>query len=202
MTITNGYCTQSELQIHLENTQDISDAMTSRCEQAISQSSRFIDLYTGRIFYSATLTAEKLDIYAMSPNGLYINADRRDRIYSPAPILTLTSITEDDVSVGTVDVDYFIYSPLAGSIGDCSIVKSGGGLWSKDNQAISLTGTIGYASTPWEVKNLCLEISALIMRAKESYLTNSSGDIVGQFEQVLPKLTLLTLKMLRRKIVV
>jgi hypothetical protein len=200
--ITNGYCTTEQLLIHNENTGDNTQAMTNRCEQAISQASRFIDLYTGRIFYTATLTAEKVDVYSLSANGLYLNFDRRNRVYSPAPFLTITQLLEDSQSVGTENTDWYQYNPVAGQIGDGMLVKDGGGSWSGNNKAISITGTIGYASTPWEVVNLCLKISSLILRAKESFLTNSAGNIVGQLETVLPKLTLKTLQLLRRRIIV
>ena len=200
MALTNCYCSVNELLVHIESTDDMSDKMVARCEQSINQASRYIDLVTGRVFYSVTLTSEKVDTFGMSANGLYIDSDRRNVLYSPAPFLSITSITEDTVALVN-DTDFYQYNPSSGKIGEGKLIKDGGGLWSSDNKAIVITGSIGYATTPWEIKNICLEVASLIMRAKESFLANTAGDLVGQMEQVLPKTTMTMLRLLRRKLV-
>jgi len=200
MTIlANAYCTVAELLIHIESTTDTSTALTNRAELAIQSASRLIDRLTGRFFYTKVLDGEKLDVYGPSASGVYLNGDRRNKIELPAPIINVTTLTEDDESL-TEDTDFYVYNPSG--FGDSYILKDNNGLWTYSQKAIVISATIGYATTPYEIRNICLEMAAIIMRAKESFITDSEGNILGQLESKLPSSTYSTLRMLKRKFIV
>lgn len=180
MTLTYCYTTTTNLLIELKKQGDTATKTTNILELAINRASRFIDQYTGKIYYTKSLTAEKVDVYSFSLNGLYIDPIRRNRIEAPAPILTITSFSEDGQAL-TVNSDYYFV------VGQNYIIKEYNGQFSAEHQAISITGTMGYAATPSHIEHVCLAISGAISGMSAQILTDENGDSVAVVRNSVPK---------------
>ena len=148
MTITNGYTSVKALNKRLGQNFQHGDGFNI-CEEVIEAASRFIDEKTGRLFYTQTLTNETLDVYGESSNGLYVSG-KQCNIYAPAPILTVTSITENGTTL-TEDENFYIYAS------DFKISKNG--RWTTSRKGIVINGSIGYDKTPQEIEQICLTVA-------------------------------------------
>lgn len=152
MSITNGYATVTEFQNLTGRTENASDSQLSQIEIAIESASRYIDQQTDTFFYSTTVTDSIVDIYEPNEDDIYISDDRLS-IYTPAPVISVSSITEDDVSLDEND-DFYIYKKYG------RIDREG--RWSTDRRAVKITATIGYSSTPDHIRTLCIQIASII----------------------------------------
>jgi hypothetical protein len=195
MTLINAYCTVPELLVELKRQGDATTKTNTIMELAINRASRFIDDYTGSFFYNKTVTSEAVDAYALSDTGFYLDPVRLNKISTPAPIITLTSVIEDGVTL-TLNSDYFAYKKA------CEIVKEYRGTWSAEHNAIVLTGTFGYSSVPEEIKHACLAIASAITGMSAQILTDENGDSVAVVRNVVPSWCLDILKRNKRRVVV
>lgn len=177
MAITNGYCTVAQLQIAIGQPVNASDPHFSFYESCIERASRFIDSETGRIYYSKTLTAEKVDVYAISESGIVIDSDRI-RMLFPAPVISITEILSGTTEL-IEDEDFYVYN-AAGIIESTSF-------WTDDRKGISITGTIGYASTPKNVEGWCIAIAGALSGKDASMVTDEDGGSFEYVRRTIPK---------------
>lgn len=155
MSITNGYCTLKQLQDYLgRSVKGPWEDKAGMLERMIDAASRYIDQYTGKVYYTKSVTAEVIDRYTrVSDSGIIITSLRYtdDILILPAPIISITSIVEDNITL-TSGADYYIYTKS--SIIDRTTS------WSYGRQNIKITGSFGYASVPDHINNVCVMIAA------------------------------------------
>jgi hypothetical protein len=176
--ITNGYCTVAELKLKIGRNDDSLTLTTDKLELAINLASRMIDEVTGSFFYQTTLTSEKVDRFGMSESGIMLNYSIPSALNFPVPILGVSSLI-DDGSTLVVNSDYYIYKA------DGKILKDG--VFSSDFQGITVSGTIGYSTTPDYAKNWCLTIAEAISGLGIRTLFDDEGGISQIISRSIPK---------------
>jgi len=166
MAITNGYATLLEFQARTGITDSQLTSKTSLIEAEIERNSREIDMVTGRLFYTKTLTASKVRFdMGMNADGLRMSEDAQT-ITFPAPILTITSITNDGVAL-VADTDYYVN-------GDT--IFSNTIFTTNRKTGVVVTGTCGYAATPKDVNSICLAMTEVSTGLGTKTVTDSNGD--------------------------
>lgn len=176
MTITNGYATVAQLKKKLGSVPSTSN--DTFLEDCITRASRFIDDFTEKLWYSLSLSSEIVDGYMIcSENKLCLDASL-SRILLPAPAISITSISEDG-TVLVANEDYFVYGK--------SECIDRNGIWSSDRRAISVTGDIGYSSTPAHVEEWCLTISEVLTGLATKTVSDSDGNVTEFIRNSVPK---------------
>ena len=166
MTITNGYATLAEFGVRVGMTSADLTNKTTLIEREIERNSRMIDQITGSFFYTKALTAStvRFDL-GYNADGLRLSEDAQ-YISFPSPILTVTSLTSDGNAL-TVNEDYYIgkYEITSNSI-----------FSTNRRTGVVITGTMGYASTPDPINEICLAMTEVTTGLGTKTVTDSSGD--------------------------
>lgn len=179
MTITNGYCTLSELQYRLGRSQNANDVYLDSLENAIESASRHIDKVTGQIFYSKSISSEYIDIYmSNSNNGFYIN-DIGNKIYCPAPIISASGIYSDDALL-VENTDYFLNK-------SDGVIRADS-CFSTNNRGILVTSiTVGHSSTPDDIKQTCLTLAEIYSGLGKTTIQDYEGNLQEIRKNTVPK---------------
>lgn len=171
MAITNGYATLAEVKAAARITDNIDDSLL---EIAIESSSRDIDAYTERVFFSTGATAVAR-VYI--PQDIYL--------VETDDIISVTTIKTDTGGDGTFDVTWaatdYQLEPLNGLAGGIStpttrIRAIGDYLWPvyeprnvNSNQAsVQVTGVFGFSSVPIAIKQATILASLRAYKRYES----------------------------------
>ena len=171
MAIVNGYATLAEVKAAARITDSIDDSLL---ETAIESSSRDIDAYTERVFFSSGATAIAR-VYI--PQDIYL--------VETDDIISVTTIKSDSGGNGTFDVTWaatdYQLEPLNGLAGGIAtpatrIRAIGDYLWPvyeprnvNSNQAsVQVTGVFGFASIPSAIKQATILASLRAYKRYES----------------------------------
>jgi hypothetical protein len=171
MAIVNGYATLADVKAAARITDTIDDALL---EIAIESSSRDIDAYTERVFYSTGATAVAR-VYI--PQDIYL--------VETDDIISVTTLKSDSTGNGTFDITWastdFQLEPLNGRAGGIDtpatrIRAIGDYLWPvyeprnvNSNQAsVQVTGVFGFASIPSAIKQATILASLRAYKRYES----------------------------------
>lgn len=175
MTIpVNGYCDRYDLQSKLGDfgTDQEKEEYLDSC---ILDASRIIDEYTGSYFYSKSIN-ETIDRYSVSDVGIEIN-DYGDKMHFPAPIVSITSITEGGTAL-VENTDFYVYK------GERFIERE---TWSSERKDIVVSGSIGYATTPNDIHRICLEIAGVLSGLETRGVMGADGDMMDIIKNSIPK---------------
>lgn len=166
MTITNGYTTVEELQIHIDPGGDASFSAGdfANMETAIEAASRWIDAMTGSRFYVATETR-------------VFSADWYDLLYVD-DFTAITSIATDDDDDGVYETTWaasdYVLEPR-GAVADghpyrqIRLNRNGRYSFPRRSGAIEVTADFGYsASPPAVVRQACLLVAHRLWRRKDA----------------------------------
>jgi hypothetical protein len=171
MAIVNGYATLADVKAAARITDTIDDALL---EIAIESSSRDIDAYTERVFFSTGATAVAR-VYI--PQDIYL--------VETDDIISVTTLKSDSTGNGTFDITWaatdFQLEPLNGRAGGIDtpatrIRAIGDYLWPvyeprnvNSNQAsVQVTGVFGFASIPSAIKQATILASLRAYKRFES----------------------------------
>ena len=171
MAIVNGYATLADVKAAARITDTIDDGLL---EIAIESSSRDIDAYTERVFYSTGATAIAR-VYI--PQDIYL--------VETDDIISVTTLKSDSTGNGTFDVTWktsdYQLEPLNGRAGGIDtpatrIRAIGDYLWPvyeprnvNSNQAsVQVTGVFGFASIPSAIKQATILASLRAYKRYES----------------------------------
>jgi hypothetical protein len=171
LAIVNGYATLSEVKAAARITDTIDDGLL---EMAIESSSRDIDAYTERVFFSTGATAVAR-VYI--PQDIYL--------VETDDIISVTTLKSDSTGNGTFDITWaakdYQLEPLNGLAGGIStpatrIRAIGDYLWPvyeprnvNSNQAsVQVTGVFGFASIPSAIKQATILSSLRAYKRYES----------------------------------
>lgn len=177
MAITNGYCTLVEFKAR----GDISSIDTTRdtfIEQMVDAASRWIDHYTGRQFYAASVTRyfTAVDVYTvlvpdlLSVTALKTDADG-DRIY------------EDTWEATDYDLMPFNDTPYQW----LEVTPNGARTFPLLNKGVEIAGSWGYASSaPHAVREACLLYAARLYARKDAVLGVSGNSALGEITTAVP----------------
>ena len=171
MAIVNGYATLAEVKAAARITDNIDDSLL---ETAIESSSRDIDAYTERVFFSTGATAVAR-VYI--PQDIYL--------VETDDIISVTTIKSDSGGDGTFDITWaskdYQLEPLNGLAGGIAtpatrIRAIGDYLWPvyeprnvNSNQAsVQVTGVFGFASIPSAIKQATILASLRAYKRYES----------------------------------
>jgi len=176
MAITRGYCTLTEFQKRTGLTSTQLTAKTALIEREIERNSRRIDQETNSIFYTRTLTDSKVRFdFPANSDGLVMSEDAY-YISFPAPILTITSITNNDEAL-TDGEDYFIEGNLLFSDGIFTTNRKNG---------VIITGTCGYSATPDDINEACLAMTEVSTGLGTITMIDANGDKTDITRDVMP----------------
>jgi hypothetical protein len=171
MAMTNPYASLSEVKAAARITDTIDDGLL---EMAIESSSRDIDAYTERVFFSTGATAVAR-VYI--PQDIYL--------VETDDIISVTTLKSDSTGNGTFDITWaakdYQLEPLNGLAGGIStpatrIRAIGDYLWPvyeprnvNSNQAsVQVTGVFGFASIPMAIKQATILSSLRAYKRYES----------------------------------
>ena len=172
MAIVNGYATLAEVKAAARITDNIDDSLL---ETAIESSSRDIDAYTERVFFSSGATAIAR-VYI--PQDIYL--------VETDDIISVTTIKSDSGGNGTFDITWNLSTdvqlePLNGLAGGIftpttRIRAIGNYLWPiyeprnvNSNQAsVQVTGVFGFSSVPVAIKQATILASLRAYKRYES----------------------------------
>jgi len=171
LAIVNGYATLSDVKAAARITDTIDDGLL---EMAIESSSRDIDAYTERVFFSTGATAVAR-VYI--PQDIYL--------VETDDIISVTTLKSDSTGNGTFDITWaskdYQLEPLNGLAGGIStpatrIRAIGDYLWPvyeprnvNSNQAsVQVTGVFGFASIPSAIKQATILASLRAYKRYES----------------------------------
>jgi hypothetical protein len=171
LAVVNGYATLSDVKAAARITDTIDDGLL---EMAIESSSRDIDAYTERVFFSTGATAVAR-VYI--PQDIYL--------VETDDIISVTTLKSDSTGNGTFDITWaakdYQLEPLNGLAGGIStpatrIRAIGDYLWPvyeprnvNSNQAsVQVTGVFGFASIPSAIKQATILASLRAYKRYES----------------------------------
>ena len=171
MAVVNGYASLSDVKAAARITDSIDDSLL---EMAIESSSRDIDAYTERVFYSTGATAVAR-VYI--PQDIYL--------VETDDIISVTTLKSDSSGDGTFDITWaasdYQLEPLNGRAGGIDtpftrIRAIGDYLWPvyeprnvNSNQAsVQVTGVFGFASIPAAIKQATILASLRAYKRYES----------------------------------
>lgn len=182
--ITNGYATLEQL-VQLLGTDAAQQAThTALLEDSITRASRLIDTITDTFFFRKPIASEVIDRGSLSDN-LFKMSNFRQRITAPAPIITVTLLKEDGITLaprttfnGPGD---FIIRKAAGEL-----TKIDGGLWSFSDLGIEFTGDIGYDPAPADIQSACLVIAAVLSTKDNKIVVDETGNEEEIVNRIIP----------------
>lgn len=192
MSISNGYATLAEFQNLVGREESASDLNADQIEIAIESASRFIDAFTNTFFFSQTFTDTVIDRFqGVNDDGLVLN-DNGDTIYTPAPIISVASVSEDSVAL-VENTDFYVYKK-AGKI-------DREGLWSLSRLAVTMTLTCGYATVPDHIRTICITIASIISGLDVKTVVDYDGNEQTFITKNLPKWVISALERERRVVI-
>lgn len=184
MSITNGYCTLSDLRNELGITDSDDDR---KLESVIEAVSRAIDSERGRRFYAATETR-------------YYGATSADYVITD-DLLSITTLKTDEDADGTYErtwttSDYTLLPFNAATDGKPYIKVQRAPLGSYyfpteyaalEYKGVQITGSFGYSSTaPAAIKRACLLMGMRVFKRKDMIFGTSGNASLGTVEAIIP----------------
>lgn len=163
--------TTRELKIKLGRDSEGEDPNEEKLQQAVDNTDGVINHVTGTFFAQTTITDEYIDCYGMSPNKFKMSEDRK-KIWCPAPVISISSLTEDDTAQ-TENTDFYLYKSVGKIEAD--------GYFSSERRIIKLTGVFGYATIPADIH----EAALLIAQTLSGLATTTYLDENGQLDEVI-----------------
>jgi hypothetical protein len=160
------YATKEQFQVRTGITAQQLTDKTALINAELERNSREIDSYTGKIFYTKTLTDSKVRFdMGINPEGLRMSEDAQ-RIVFPAPILTITAITNNGEAM-TADEDYYIQGDTLYAHGIFTTNRKNG---------VVISGTCGYATTPIDITEICLAMTEVSTGLGTKTVIDANGD--------------------------
>lgn len=168
-----GYCTLSDVLSQANRTDAFTDTENTRAQAAIAQAMATIDEETGTWF-------DDRHVQVVTE----IISDKQDKLFMPAPILSVTALTEDGIALtaGTGN-DYLQYDNYFRKLKTSQNFLIGNvvtpwTMWSQNPQAVVFTGHLGFASVPQDIVQLCALLAGIYMGIIERTYTTPDG-VVG-----------------------
>lgn len=166
MGITRGYATVDEFKARTGQPTATITAKTTLIEREIERASRRIDQYTSTFFYSKTLTNSKV-VYGFNANSdCLMMAEDATYISFPAPILTITSVINNEVAMVEGE-DYYI----EGNVIFANTIFS-----TNRKNGVVITGTCGYSATPDDINEACLALAEVSTGMGIRTVVDPNGD--------------------------
>lgn len=171
MTITNGYATLQEVLDHL----GINDGLdNNKLEPIIEAASRWIDSFTGRVFYTTTEVR-----YFSSP---YTNKCHID----DATAITLVETdgnSDRTYSTSWAGTDWETDQQTGWPITEIYTTPNGNYSFPSVRKGVKVTGTWGFSSSvPAAIKTACILLSMRLFRRKDALFgtveTGNVGNVV------------------------
>lgn len=146
------YTTLAKVKEFLGITDILKDA---KLTSLISRVTAIINSYTSRFFDQQTITNEILEV----------TEDEIKLIFPKNyPIISVTSITEDDVAL-VENTDFYVYS---------TFIKRNG-YWLKKPKAIKITYVAGYVTVPADIEQVEIEMVGILAGEKIKTFTTNEG---------------------------
>lgn len=160
-----AYCDEEDVKQAANRWTDLGTDAATRVEVAIEQATKFIDQQTGTFFEQRILqvTTEPL-------------SNQQKRLFMPAPVISLTSVTEGGVDITTSVLNYVKWLeknasaalPWPGEVNPASF-------WKYSQQSVVIVGTFGYAATPKDINAITAFIAAASLGWVEKSFVDANG---------------------------
>lgn len=166
MSILLGYATLAEFQARTGITDATKTAKTTLIERSIERASRHIDQYTNSFFHTKAVTNSKVAYgFNVNADGFIMSEDAR-YIECKAPIISITSIVDDETTL-VADDDYYI---------DGNTIFANTIFSTNRKNGIKITGSIGYATTPDDINDCCLALAEVMTGLGIRTVLDPNGD--------------------------
>lgn len=184
-----GYCTLADVLAQANRISPFTDTENTRAQAAIAQAMATIDRETGTWFDNRHVQVITETI-----------SEKQGKLFMPAPIISTTSLTEDDVAlVEGDDADYLQYDEYFVKMKNAQNFLVGNifnpwSMWSQNPQAIVFIGHLGYATVPSDIAQVCALMAGIYMGIIERTYTTPDG-VVGAVRTLkLPEWAVETLR--------
>lgn len=168
--------TTNELKLKLGRPTEGEDVNEEKLQQAVNNTDGIINQVTGTFFAQTTITDEYIDCYSMSENKFKMSDDRKT-IWCPAPIISISSLTEDDTAQ-TENTDFYLYKATGRIDAD--------GVFSSERRIIKLTGSFGYSTIPTDIKEIALLIAQTLSGLATTTYLNEAGELDEVIKSNIP----------------
>lgn len=183
------YCGLDDVMTCANQFRDLTFTEQIRATTAIDQASRQVDTMLGTFFYQ-----QKLQVTTQTVQY------RQVKVFLPAPCLSISTLTEDGVTL-TQNTDFYLYQPsdaagnpkgtgwlerLAQGIPGFDSFAPSPLYWTNNQQAIVITGQFGYAVVPPEITKLTAYLAARILGWISYTYTKGDGQSKASVELALP----------------
>ncbi len=162
------YATLDEVKRHIGLASSVVD-QDQKLNDMIGFASDYIDTHTRTFWDQRDLTVTTEAVFS-----------NQRRLFMPAPIVSITSVTEAGVAIATADFKVYRtwLEKLNTSFAEVSSrFEIGGPVWSRIQQDIVVVGRFGYATglTPRDIKLLCVELVGVFAGMKTKSFTQDDG---------------------------
>ena len=172
MTIINT----RDLKLKMGRAVEGEDPNEEKLQQVVEHVDSIIHHITGTFFAQTTIEDEIIDCYAISENKFKMAEDRQS-IWCPAPIITISSFTENDIAQ-TENTDYYLYKTIGRIDAD--------GVFSSERRIIKLTGSFGYATIPTDIKEMSLLIGQILTGLATTAILDEDGELSSVIRHNVP----------------
>jgi hypothetical protein len=167
VTVTNGYCTEDEVRLHLRDLKDKLDA--DLLDRAINAASRAIDKHTGRRFWPDVAPTTR--VYRVDD---WCHVDIDD-VSTSAGFIVKTDPSLDGTFSETWDAADYQLEPLNGGVADAGLawdqlVAIGTRYFPTHvrRATLQVTAAFGWSQIPDEVNTACILKSVSLFRRKDA----------------------------------
>lgn len=184
MTLTNSYCTLTDLKNRIDQALPTDATRDAYMEQMIEAASRRIDGYCLRRFYAATETH-------------YFRPEHSDLLFVP-DLLTVTTLKTDEdgdrtyeITWATTDYDLEPYdAPYASPPGPytmISITPNGNYTFPRIKKGVQIVGSWGFAATtPDAINEACVMLSHRLYKRKDAVFGVAGANQFGTISMKVP----------------
>lgn len=172
-----AYCNADDVKQAANRWTDLGTSAATRVAAAITQAQRFVDQQTGTFFEQRTLQVVTEPI-----------SNAQKRLFMPAPVIALTSVTEGGTDITTSVFNYVKW--LEKNAGLVGVPFPGDpptpNYWLYQQQSVVILGTFGFAATPDDIVAVTAFIAASLLGWVEKSYVDANGLSYAFRDNVFP----------------
>lgn len=171
-----AYCSVDDVKLAANRWTDLGTDADTRAQAAIARAQAIVDQRTGTWWDQRHL---RVTTEPINP--------RQKRLFMPAPVISLDSVTEDGLDITSSVLNYVNWLEKSTSAafpwpGDGYAANA----WSTNQQSVVVEGQFGWASTPDDIVQVTAHIAAMLLGWVEKSFTTADGLTASIRDLALP----------------
>lgn len=171
-----AYCSVDDVKLAANRWSDLGTDADSRAQAAILRAQAIVEQRTGTWWDQRNLRVTTEPV-----NG------QQKRLFMPAPVISLTSVTENGVDITSSVLNYVLWLEKSTSAafpwpGDGNSANA----WSTNQQSVVIEGLFGWAQTPEDIVQVTAHIAAMLLGWVEKSFTTADGLTASIRDLALP----------------